>query len=221
MVKEKKKTNMKVVLYYGNDLSIYHSLRSIAKIKKYFEIEQKKSFKKKSLNKSILILDDSYNQFIELIEFISLKNSDNLIITARKESTNLTVFEKLRIFVKPIKILDLYEEIYRKVKKYESPYKINLNISNYSIVNPKGKDLRLTEKEFKLMKILLNNNGEPLSKKKILSSVWGLELEKTVSLNTRVLETLISRIRRKIHSVNIKANIKKIKEGYLLTHKIN
>ena len=35
-------------------------------------------------------------------------------------------------------------------------------------------------------------------------------------MNTRVLESLISKIRRKIKSVNVKVAIKKNKHGYLL-----
>jgi len=126
--------------------------------------------------------------------------------------------QNLRTFVKPVKILDLYKEIIKRIKKDESALKVNLNKSNLSLINPKGKDLKLTEKEFKLIELLLNNNGKPLNKKNILSTVWGLELEKVNSLNTRVLETLVSRIRKKIRSANIKASITKNKNGYVLNN---
>ena len=207
---------MKKVFYYGNDESIYNSLKSIIKIKKNFEIEKQNSFTKKSLEKDILILDDSFVNFIKMLNLIPLNTSKNIIITTRKENINLHSFKNLRIFVKPIKILDLYQEISKKVKNYSSSLLFNLNISNHSIINTKGKELKLTEKEFRLVKVLLDKNGTPLSKKQILSSVWGLEQEKSASLNTRVLETLISRIRKKIRSIDIKASIKKKKDGYVL-----
>ncbi len=207
---------MKKVFYYGNDESIYNSLKSIIKIKKNFEIEKQNSFTKKSLEKDILILDDSFVNFIKMLNLIPLNTGKNIIITTRKENINLHYFQNLRIFVKPIKILDLYQEISKKVKNYSSSLMFNLNISNHSIINTKGKELKLTEKEFRLVEVLLDKNGTPLSKKQILSSVWGLEQEKSAALDTRVLETLISRIRKKIRSFDIKASIKKKKDGYVL-----
>ena len=60
------------------------------------------------------------------------------------------------------------------------------------------KVLKLTEKEFKLMDVLLKSRSKAITKKNLLYLVWGLHLEKVVdSINTRVLETLISRIRKK------------------------
>ena len=108
----------------------------------------------------------------------------------------------------------------KKIKKNENNYNIFLNISRQTLSSPTGKNLRLTEKEFKLIEILLNNNGKPISKKNILANVWGLESDKISTLNTRVLETLISRIRRKIKSVNIKASIKKDKKGYIIVENV-
>ena len=45
--------------------------------------------------------------------------------------------------------------------------------------------------------MLLKNSGKALTKKSLLYLVWGLHLEKVDSINTRVLETIISRIRKK------------------------
>ena len=44
----------------------------------------------------------------------------------------------------------------------------------------------------------------------------GIRARKSAALDTRVLETLISRIRKKIRSFDIKASIKKKKDGYVL-----
>ena len=161
-------------------------------------------------------MDDSYFDFLKLINLISSINKKNLIITANKESVSLQTFQDLSIFLKPIKVFDLYKEILKKFKKQEFDYTINLNVANLSLIDPNGINLKLTEKEFRLIEVLLNNHEKPLSKENILSSVWGLKEEKTTSMNTRVLETLVSKIRRKINSVNIKVDIKKSKNGYLL-----
>ena len=209
---------MKIVYYFGKDTSIYESLESIIKIKKKFVIKKINIYKNKNFKDDIFILDDSFKGFLNLINLISKNNKNNLIITTKKENISLQSLQKLRIFVKPIKILDLYKEITKRIKKDENPFKISLNKANLSLINSKGKELRLTEKEFKLIELFVNNNGKPLSKKNILSLVWGLELEKVSSLNTRVLETLVSRIRKKILSVNIKASITKNKNGYILNY---
>ena len=207
---------MKIIYYFGKDTSIYESLERIIKIKKKFEIKKLDICKNKNFDNDIFILDDSYKEFLKLINLFSKKNKNNFIITTKKENISLDSLQNLRIFVKPVKILDLYKEIIKRIKKDESASKVNLNKPSLSLINPNGRDLKLTEKEFKLIELLLNNTGKALNKKNILSTVWGLELEKVNSLNTRVLETLISRIRKKIRSAKIKATITKNKNGYVL-----
>ena len=105
--------------------------------------------------------------------------------------------QSLRFFFKPIKILDLYKEILNKIKNNVNNLDFNINHRDFSLTNKTGKILKLTEKEFKLIDVLIKNNGKAITKKNLLYLVWGLRLEKVDSMNTRVLETLISRIRKK------------------------
>ena len=216
MEKEKRIIDMKKVYYFGKDSSIYESLESIIKTKKKFEIKKLDIKNKRNLQNSILILDDSIKEFLKLSNFFLKNKENNIIITTRKENISLPSLQNLRIFIKPIKVLDLYKEIITRIKKSESSFKIVLNKPNLSIINPKGKNLKLTEKEFMLIELLLSNNEKPLSKKFILYSVWGIDQERVSSLNTRVLETLISRIRKKIRSVKMEISITKNKNGYML-----
>ena len=211
---------MREILFYGKETSIYDSLKGIAKFKNNFIIKKEEIFRYKNLKDQIFLLDDSYENFLKFIKSFPDNNKNNLIITTRKDNINLESVENLRIFFKPVKILDIYKVIEKKIKKNENNYNIFLNISRQTLSSPTGKNLRLTEKEFKLIEILLNNNGKPISKKNILANVWGLESDKISTLNTRVLETLISRIRRKIKSVNIKASIKKDKKGYIIVENV-
>ena len=211
---------MREILFYGKETSIYDSLKGIAKFKNNFIIKKEEIFRYKNLKDQIFLLDDSYEKFLKFIKSFPENNKNNLIITTRKNNINLEGAENLRIFFKPVKILDIYKVIEKKIKKKENNYNIFLNISRQTLSSPTGKNLRLTEKEFKLIEILLNNNGKPISKKNILANVWGLEYDKVSTLNTRVLETLISRIRRKIKSVNIKASIKKDKKGYIIVENV-
>ena len=64
--------------------------------------------------------------------------------------------------------------------------------------------------------MLIKNNGKAITKKNLLYIVWGLRLEKVDSINTRVLETLISRIRKKIVYSKLEMKIIKNKFGYVL-----
>ncbi len=220
MEKEKRIIKMREILFYGKETSIYDSLKGIAKFKNNFIIKKEEIFRYKNLKDQIFLLDDSYENFLKFIKSFPDNNKNNLIITTRKDNISLESVENLRIFFKPVKILDIYKVIEKKIKKNENNYNIFLNISRQTLSSPTGKNLRLTEKEFKLIEILLNNNGKPISKKNILANVWGLESDKISTLNTRVLETLISRIRRKIKSVNIKASIKKDKKGYIIVENV-
>ena len=212
---------MEIIYYFGSDKSIYDSLESLSKIKKNFIIKNIDNFTKKNFNDSILILDDSFKDFLKLIRFFSEKNKTNLIITTKKENITVSSLQNLKFFLKPIKIIDLYKEILKKIRNNVNDLSIHINHSDFSLVDKKGKKLNLTEKEFKLVEILLVNDKKALNKKNLLYKVWGIPSEKADSLNTRVLETLISRIRKKIIFSKINIKIIKNKSGYILIKSVN
>ena len=170
----------------------------------------------KKFNDSVLILDDSFIGFIKLIKIYSKDNYNNLIVTTKKENITLSSLQNFKIFLKPIKILDLYKEILKKIKNNFNDFNFRLNHSDFSLTDEKGNNLKLTEKEFRFVEVLLNNNEKAMSRKNLLYNVWGLHLDKVESLNTRVLETLLSRVRKKIISSKIKIKIIKNKSGYIL-----
>ncbi len=207
---------MKTVYYFGKDTSIFDSLESLSQIKKSFLIKKIDNVTKKKFNDSVLILDDSFIDFIKLIKIYSKNNFNNLIVTTRKENITLSSLQNFKIFLKPIKILDLYKEILKKIKSNFNDFNFRLNHSDFSLTDEKGNNLKLTEKEFRFVEVLLNNNEKAMSRKNLLYNVWGLHLDKVESLNTRVLETLLSRVRKKIISSKIKIKIIKNKSGYIL-----
>lgn len=212
---------MEIIYYFGSDKSIYDSLESLSDVKKNFIIKNIDNITKKNFNDSILILDDSFKDFLKLIRFFSKKNKANLIITTKKENITLSSLQNLKFFLKPIKVIDLYKEILKKIRNNVNDLSIHINHSDFSLVDKKGKKLNLTEKEFKLVEILLGNDKKALNKKNLLYKVWGIPLDKADSLNTRVLETLISRIRKKIIFSKINIKIIKNKSGYILIKSVN
>ncbi len=207
---------MKTIYYFGKDTSIFASLENLSQIKKSFLIKKIDNVKKKNFNDSILILDDSFIDFIKLIKIYSKHNNNNLIVTTKKENITLSSLQNFKIFLKPIKILDLYKEILKKIKNNFNDFNFRLNYSDFSLTDEKGNNLKLTEKEFRFVEVLLKNNNKAISRKNLLYNVWGLHFDKVESLNTRVLETLLSRIRKKIISSKIKIKIIKNKSGYIL-----
>jgi DNA-binding response OmpR family regulator len=62
-------------------------------------------------------------------------------------------------------------------------------------VDWRGERVDLTHKEFDLALYLFRNVGRLLSRGQILESVWGTSAE----LNTRTVDTHVSRIRNKLH----------------------
>ena len=207
---------MKIIYYLGKDASIFESLESLSKIKKSFIIKRIDFIENINLNESLLILDDSSKGFVKLINSFSNKKRNNIIVTTKKENITLNTMESLRFFFKPIKVLDLYKEILNKIKNNVNNLDFNINHRDFSLTNKTGKILKLTEKEFKLIDVLIKNNGKAITKKNLLYLVWGLRLEKVDSMNTRVLETLISRIRKKIVYSKLEIRIIKNKFGYVL-----
>ena len=212
---------MRIIYFVGKDFSIFESLESLSKIKKCFMIKKANNVIKEKLKDATLIIDDSSKDFIKLINYFSLERKNNLIVTAKKENITLASLQNHKVFLKPIKILDLYEEVFKKVNNNFYNTELILDHSKFSLKDKKGIELKLTEKEFKLLKILLNNTKSPLKKKYLLYRVWGVQLEKADSLDTRVLETLLSRIRKKIISAKINITIIKNKFGYKISNKIN
>lgn len=104
---------------------------------------------------------------------------------------------------KPVKqkeVLARINALQRRSKGMESekqkelilpPY--TFNISNREI-RKNNTLINLTQKEFEVALLLFNNQGRLLSRKYLLEQVWG----HTVDLNTRTVDTHISKIRTKL-----------------------
>jgi len=93
------------------------------------------------------------------------------------------------------------------------PYHIDLTSREVTI---EGEKIKLTEKEFKLVHFLFKNIGRLLSRDHILSAVWGYDL----GLNTRTVDTHMSRIRKKLDIIPEKGwRLSSIyHQGYRLEH---
>jgi len=71
--------------------------------------------------------------------------------------------------------------------------------------------LKLTPKEYDVLKLLIDNSYKVMSKTEIISEIWPVK-----KLNSRVVDTYISRIRKKLTNLG-HPGIKVLnKRGYIL-----
>lgn len=90
-----------------------------------------------------------------------------------------------------------------------------LNLEQHRVERA-GKELKLTLQEFKLLKLLMENENRVLTRSEILDSVWGVNYDS----NTNVVDVYISYLRNKIDMEGSTKLIDTIKgRGYLIRTK--
>ena len=144
------------------------------------------------------------------------KNFENFFILLKSE--NLGIFEKknYKIFLKPLKIFELHKEISKKISRnIEGGELWKLDRGKLKFYKNNKNYIDLTEKEFYFLFFLLQKKGSPLTKKQLLNKVWSLSFNHSIS-DTRVVETLVSRIRKKFKKVASPPKIIKDSLGYKL-----
>ena len=215
-IKEKININSVDVFYIGEDLSIFQSLKDLSSKQETFLIEKTNYSKNIITNNSFFLIDDSIDNFDEKISFLYKNNFENFFILLKKE--NLGVFEKknFKIFLKPLKIFELHKEISNKISKnIEGGELWKLNRAKLKFYKNNKNYINLTEKEFYFLFFLLQKKGVPLSKKQLLNKVWNHSYDHGIS-DTRVVETLVSKIRKKFKKVASPPMIIKDSLGYKL-----
>ena len=129
------------------------------------------------------------------VMFVTMRDSERDIVYALENGAD-------DYMTKPIKQMELLARINALCRRsqHTSHDAGILEIGNYRIditsrtVSHNGKQLKLTQKEFELIAFLFDNLNKVISREKILKSVWG----HTGDLNTRTVDTHISRIRNKL-----------------------
>ena len=214
-IKEKININSVDVFFIVENLSIFQSLKDLSSKQETFLIEKINFSKNIITNDSFFIIDDSIDNFDEKISFLHKKNFENFFILLKRE--NLGVFEKkYKIFLKPLKIFELHKEISNKISKnIEGGELWKLDRAKLKFYKNNKNYINLTEKEFYFLFFLLQGKGEALTKKQLLNKVWNLSYNNSIS-DTRVVETLVSRIRKKFKKVANSPKIIKDSLGYKL-----
>ena len=214
MVKKKNYTYNKVG-FLGKDLSVFEALLNISKNTRKILLENLISYKKSNFSGLIIIIDDAFSEFDEASRYFLKDKEREVFLLLSKKMIEVSQYSNANIFIKPLKLFDLYEEIKNKIKKTEH-YKFDwyLKKTEMSLLGPENQKIRLTEKEFGLLKILLDNRGNSITKNKILKEVWKIDQQNSSEVSTRVFETLLSKIRKKLRQINSPPEIKISKNGY-------
>ena len=215
-IKEKININSVDVFFIGEDLSIFYSLKNLSSKLETFLIEKTNFSKNIITNNRFFLIDDSTDNFDEKISFLHKKKFQNFFILLKKE--NLEVFEKknYKIFLKPLKIFKLHKEISNTISKnIEGGELWKLDRGKLKFYKNNKNYIDLTEKEFYFLFFLLQGKGEALTKKQLLNKVWNLSFNTSIA-ETRVVETLVSRIRKKFKKVANPPKIIKDSLGYKL-----
>ena len=92
---------------------------------------------------------------------------------------------------------------------------IALNRSTFELTAPKG-SLRLANKEFQMLEMLMSNPGQVISAERFMEKVWGLDSDTEVN----VVWVYISYLRKKLIGLDADVEIKAIRnQGYVLSAK--
>jgi DNA-binding response OmpR family regulator len=104
---------------------------------------------------------------------------------------------------KPFRFAVLLARIRAHLRSHEQSEDAVFQIGPYSfrpagkvLVDPKGKKIRLTEKETNILKYLYRAGEKPVSREELLAEVWGYN----AGVTTHTLETHVYRLRQKIES---------------------
>lgn len=148
---------------------------------------------------------------LEILEELQKARNQTPIILLTALDTTETVVKGLNLgaddyIVKPFKIDELLARVNavsRRKLKAETPIekKDQKIIFNNIAIDDEAKrvfkdklEIKLTATEYKLLKVLIENNNKVLSREQILEKVWGVEYD----LGTNVVDVYINYLRKKL-----------------------
>ena len=167
-----------------------------------------KTIKEKQYHVCIINLETLVEEEKSFIEaFISKNHYKNIIFLYSDKENNFVIKNKNNFIflIKPFKFNSLLEHT-RKILIKNDPKKIQIFLMKTLIFIPNEKILKnivsnkqehLTEKETQLLEYLYKNQNHEILKKKILTSIWGVN----ENINTHTLETHIYRLRQKLNKL--------------------
>ena len=149
------------------------------------------------------------------------KNSDVpiLFITARAEESDILNGYTLGCddyVVKPFPLPVLYEKVNALIKRSKGLVRSKIFVAGNLSLNPNngvvicdGEEIKLTAREYAILKVLLENKGVIISREKLMDMVWGYNS----GADERVLDTHMRNLRKAL-GANGKQIKTVIRRGY-------
>ena len=118
--------------------------------------------------------------------------------------------------IKPLPLPVLYQKVNALIKRSKglvrskvfSAGTLSLNPNNGMVIND-GEEIKLTAREYGILKVLMENKGSVISREKLLDLVWSYNID----MDERVLDTHVSNLRKALGS-NGKLIKTVIRRGY-------
>ena len=212
MVKVKNNTSSQIFLF-SNNRDIIESIITLEKINVALKVGHLSFKNHKMSSKNIYIVDDSVLSFIDILKYHENNLNGNIFLLSKNSNLALNSLKKIKIFYKPFKIFSLYKEILQTIDKKKIYYRDWYLEKNKLIIKHNNRTIKLTEKEYDLINLLACNPDKIYNKNTLLKKIWKLKVSKN-DIETRVLESLVSRIRKKIKISKKGPSIENTKGGY-------
>ncbi len=207
---------MKRILIIEDDAAILEGLTASLK-QEHYEVETSadgedgyKKAKKKNIDLILLDLLLPSMNGEELCKKLREEGVDTpiLILTSKREETSKVLGLELGAddyVTKPFSVLELNARIKAILRRKVHPCETvgEFSFGNVKIdflkheATKKGKHVKLTEREFKLLKYMIEHKGEVITRDMLLDKVWGYESYPT----TRTVDNYMLSLRHKIEDL--------------------
>jgi len=201
---------------------LIEQLSSFPKYKTCLIVDQINLFKiihEKKFDACILNLDELEEDTINFITiFQDINKHKNIILYHNNKSENATALENNIILLKkPFKLKQLFNYI-KDIENDEHKKEIKIHLMQNLVFLPFQKIIEnnktntiqhLTEKESNLLKFIYQNKNTEISKKNILTTIWGINQ----NVDTHTLETHLYRLKQKLYKIEPKLTFSLINQN--------
>lgn len=184
---------------------------------------------KKQLHQSfdLILLDINLpdGNGIDFCKMVKTRSSNTPVIFISANDTDIDVIRGLELggddyIIKPFSLMVLRARVETVIKRYQTPltgeiytdqnYNFDFETMNYRY---KEQAVFLSNVEQKLLKVLINNRGQIVSKERLIAYVWGIDGD---YIEENALAVVIKRVRQKL---SMDASSKVIKSIYGIGYK--
>lgn len=162
---------------------------------------------------------------LEVCKTIREKNKKTPILFLTAKDTLKETIEGLQsgandYIKKPFSFEELLERIKIHFRDSEKSKMLSLGVIEMNLlkrmVTVSGKEVSLTQREFELLKYLIENKGKVCTRTNIIEDVWGIHFE----YDTGVIDVFMNSIRKKLNLKKEEENIKTVRGvGYIADDK--